>query len=42
MSIIFVAALRYTSSEGDYKDSAARLTNHLVNVRYVTHTYSSL
>ena len=29
------AALRYTSTENEHKDSAARLTNHLVNIRCV-------
>lgn len=29
------AALRYTTTENEHKDSAARLTNHLVNIRFV-------
>ena len=27
------SALRYTTSDGESKESAARLTNHLVNIK---------
>ena len=32
-SIYCISALRYTTNDGESKDSAARLTNHLVNIR---------
>lgn len=37
---LYSMALRYTSSEGDYKESAARLTNHLVNVRAIINHFT--
>lgn len=37
---LYSMALRYTSSDGDYKDSAARLTNHLVNVRAIINHFT--
>lgn len=37
---LYSMALRYTSSEGEYKDSAARLTNHLVNIRAIINHFT--
>lgn len=35
ISVCLLTALRYTTSDGESKESAARLTNHLVNVKLV-------
>ncbi|KAL5022372.1 hypothetical protein ScPMuIL_001527 [Solemya velum] len=37
---LYSMALRYTTVEGDNKDSAARLTNHLVNIRAIINHFS--
>lgn len=37
---LYSMALRYTSSDGECKDSAARLTNHLVNIRAIINHFS--
>ncbi|KAK3589740.1 hypothetical protein CHS0354_021061 [Potamilus streckersoni] len=37
---LYSMALRYTTNEGDYKDSAVRLTNHLVNIRAIINHFN--
>ncbi|XP_045188584.2 armadillo-like helical domain-containing protein 3 [Mercenaria mercenaria] len=37
---LYSMALRYTTSEGDHKESAARLTNHLINVRAIVNHFT--
>ncbi|XP_050395850.1 armadillo-like helical domain-containing protein 3 [Patella vulgata] len=37
---LYSMALRYTTTEGEYKDSAARLTNNLVNVRAIINHFT--
>ncbi|CAH1784643.1 unnamed protein product [Owenia fusiformis] len=37
---LYSMALRYTSGEGQWKDSAVRLTNHLVNVRAIINHFT--
>ncbi|XP_063435000.1 armadillo-like helical domain-containing protein 3 [Mytilus trossulus] len=37
---IYSMALRYTTNDGESKDSAARLTNHLVNIRAIVNHFT--
>ncbi|KAK7109032.1 armadillo-like helical domain-containing protein 3 [Littorina saxatilis] len=37
---LYSMALRYTTTESEHKDSAARLTNHLVNVRAIINHFT--
>lgn len=37
---VYSMALRYTTNNGDSKDSAARLTNHLVNIRAIVNHFT--
>ncbi|KAL4232385.1 hypothetical protein ACF0H5_009953 [Mactra antiquata] len=37
---LYSMALRYTTSEGEHKESAARLTNHLINVRAIVNHFT--
>ncbi|CAL1538799.1 unnamed protein product [Lymnaea stagnalis] len=37
---VYSMALRYTTTESEYKDSAAKLTNHLVNIRAIINHFS--
>lgn len=37
---LYSMALRYTTSDGESKESAARLTNHLVNVKAIVNHFS--
>ncbi|GFS10796.1 UPF0668 protein C10orf76 homolog [Elysia marginata] len=37
---IYSMALRYTTTESEYKDSAAKLINHLVNIRAIINHFS--
>ncbi|KAK3095335.1 hypothetical protein FSP39_013357 [Pinctada imbricata] len=37
---LYSMALRYTTNEGDSKESAARLTNHLVNIRAIINHFN--
>ncbi|KAL8615809.1 hypothetical protein ACOMHN_048517 [Nucella lapillus] len=37
---LYSMALRYTTTENEHKDSAARLTNHLVNIRAIINHFT--
>ncbi|ESO98997.1 hypothetical protein LOTGIDRAFT_142382, partial [Lottia gigantea] len=37
---LYSMALRYTTTDGEYKDSAARLTNNLVNIRAIINHFT--
>ncbi|XP_052772948.1 armadillo-like helical domain-containing protein 3 [Mya arenaria] len=37
---LYSMALRYTTSEGEHKESAARLINHLVNIRAIVNHFT--
>uniref|UniRef100_A0A0B6ZUJ8 Armadillo-like helical domain-containing protein n=1 Tax=Arion vulgaris TaxID=1028688 RepID=A0A0B6ZUJ8_9EUPU len=37
---IYSMALRYTTTDSEYKESAAKLTNHLVNIRAIINHFS--
>ncbi|XP_005106779.1 armadillo-like helical domain-containing protein 3 [Aplysia californica] len=37
---VYSMALRYTATESEHKDSAAKLTNHLVNIRAIINHFS--
>ncbi len=37
---VFFLALRYTTNDGQYKESAVRLTNALVNIRAIINHFS--